>query len=520
MRWVLVPLVVLVSFLVLSYSALRFLAQREWTQTQAELRAKGEKLTLVELAAPAIPDEENFFAAPIWQEVLELEWVTHSAGKPLLKIKRALTETRMNAFHRALTNSSGVFVGSKLKGSYEKGTPRNLEAVAEFFREQKPASNGESAARTILNHLDSAKEELSELEFAARRPGANPNLPKEGSFYQIPLPHLTPPLKIAQYLSARIAAEAADGQGAAAQSHLFLMLRLADALREDPLLITLLVRVSILTQATQSIWDGLEAGCWNETQLREIQKRISETELAGNFANALRSERGGANQTLQSYLQNGGVARFVEDTLQASAPTSSEKPDEWDQRMTRLFAELYPRGLLYASMVKYNELIQTMIESVEQTPFSPFMGETVQRQIEELQKPINRLRYSFAAISAPLLPGVQVRVASAEARLRQAQLAIALELYRRAHAAYPETLSALVPDYLPGLPFDVCTGGDFQYQRPEPDQFILWSVGANGIDDGGALPEKATALDQGDWVWRTALGESNASLPAKGAGSP
>lgn len=74
---------------------------------------------------------------------------------------------------------------------------------------------------------------------------------------------------------------------------------------------------------------------------------------------------------------------------------------------------------------------------------------------------------------------------------RSARVAIAIERYRRDHRdALPETLEALVPEQLRDIPADPLTGASLLY-RVEPDAYVVYSVGADLADDGGALLEPA-----------------------------
>lgn len=66
-------------------------------------------------------------------------------------------------------------------------------------------------------------------------------------------------------------------------------------------------------------------------------------------------------------------------------------------------------------------------------------------------------------------------------------VAIALELYRRAHGSYPDSLEALTPKYLPGIPIDRFDGKPIKYKLAE-GRPLLYSVGVDGVDDGGRPP--------------------------------
>jgi hypothetical protein len=61
---------------------------------------------------------------------------------------------------------------------------------------------------------------------------------------------------------------------------------------------------------------------------------------------------------------------------------------------------------------------------------------------------------------------------------------IALERYWARHARYPESLEALVPQFLPAVPIDRITGDALKYRLVD-GRPLLYSVGADRDDDGG-----------------------------------
>ena len=62
----------------------------------------------------------------------------------------------------------------------------------------------------------------------------------------------------------------------------------------------------------------------------------------------------------------------------------------------------------------------------------------------------------------------------------------ALERYQLKHGHYPAELSALVPEFLVALPVDWMDGKPLRYRPTIVSRFTLWSLGENGVDDGGA----------------------------------
>lgn len=79
-------------------------------------------------------------------------------------------------------------------------------------------------------------------------------------------------------------------------------------------------------------------------------------------------------------------------------------------------------------------------------------------------------------------------VATAETRaLINDQLLIAaidLQLYRRQQGEYPQRLEQLVPDFRESLPEDWFGSGSVQFRR-EGAGYVLYSVGTDGVDNGG-----------------------------------
>lgn len=90
--------------------------------------------------------------------------------------------------------------------------------------------------------------------------------------------------------------------------------------------------------------------------------------------------------------------------------------------------------------------------------------------------------------------------AHSQTEINQALIACALERFRLAHGEYPETLDALVPQFLDAIPHDVIGGQPLHYHRAADGTFVLYSVGWNGRDDGG-VRGKPWSISDGDWVW-------------------
>lgn len=69
------------------------------------------------------------------------------------------------------------------------------------------------------------------------------------------------------------------------------------------------------------------------------------------------------------------------------------------------------------------------------------------------------------------------------------RVGLALAIYRVEQGGYPETLGALVPDVLDAVPVDSFDGQALVYRKTE-DGFLLYSLGPNGVDDGGSRTDE------------------------------
>lgn len=99
----------------------------------------------------------------------------------------------------------------------------------------------------------------------------------------------------------------------------------------------------------------------------------------------------------------------------------------------------------------------------------------------------------------PMLAPVLVRSIDAHDRIAAqcdfVRLAAALRTWKQKHNAYPEALETITT--AASLPLDPFTGEDYRYRR-EDEGFVLYSVGPDRKDDGGANGEKR---DEGDIIW-------------------
>ncbi|MFT3878968.1 MAG: hypothetical protein QM703_04825 [Gemmatales bacterium] len=101
-----------------------------------------------------------------------------------------------------------------------------------------------------------------------------------------------------------------------------------------------------------------------------------------------------------------------------------------------------------------------------------------------VQHPINKTKHIIARQYAQALFSVARGALTCQAERSALIVALACERYRLVEGCYPKALTDLVPAYLSSVPIDPFTRNPLLY-RTIPVGVVIYSVGRNGIDDGG-----------------------------------
>jgi hypothetical protein len=85
--------------------------------------------------------------------------------------------------------------------------------------------------------------------------------------------------------------------------------------------------------------------------------------------------------------------------------------------------------------------------------------------------------------------------------MRSAIVMVAVERYRRSKARFPKTLNDLVPTYVAVVPTDAYDGAPIRLGR-FAEGVVLYSVGEDGVDDGGNVATMwKPGIDRGWRLW-------------------
>jgi hypothetical protein len=170
-----------------------------------------------------------------------------------------------------------------------------------------------------------------------------------------------------------------------------------------------------------------------------------------------------------------------------------------------------PRGWYELEKLNYCRLLQLQLNGafdVEKKQVFPKQIEANTNALEQAfagRNPVTTIctrHQLLAVIMLSALDNIPRRAAGAQTAVDEAAIACAIERFRLAKGQYPDSLQELVPQFISSLPNDVISGEPYKYYRTNDGRYVLYSVGWNGTDDGGAPGQTLFNDKGGDWVWQ------------------
>lgn len=446
----------LVVILVIACAAFRFSNASAIRKLEAEVRARGEPLTLTELQTSyaSIPDQDNAALAliQIWQQEEPEFWEAFLSGD------YNLPERSVRKYDPALP-----YLGSEAKKipRGEPLSPASVAAVDEFITTNATRF---AAVQTALLRPQSRFPVNMPDGLAALLPHL-PSLRQEASYFQI---------------AALAAAEHNDAAGALAA--LRNIARCGQVLAKEPMLISQLVRLASMGMMVGGVEQWLSRQPLQPDDLEQLRQLLEASQLRGVARFSLVSERpfslSAFDPKMAAFLAAGGA---VNDDAEAQSTHKTRTgfkllratgylgPDQ------RLMLEAFRDGIVLAeqetpeSLSKYEALFDAVDSRARKLPPK-----------------------FFSAMLLPPLKKVGQRFAGYEAQRRAALAALAVEGYRRNHGdQLPARLEELLPGFLSSVPIDPFDGQPLRFQKLERG-YVIYSVGQDRNDNDGIEHTRGT----------------------------
>jgi hypothetical protein len=280
------------------------------------------------------------------------------------------------------------------------------------------------------------------------------------------------------------------------------ILNASRSLRDQPLLISLLVRLACHQVALATLNRILAQGQPSEEALSQLQRMLEEEEAEPLLLTAFRGERANADALLEAVIR-GDVA-----AAQVYSPGYIPGSPAADRLLSTVLGGSV-RGNRGA-LLKYMNRVVEIAKLPEQEQY---------RELDQLLANLPR-QTMFVRQMASSMTKVGEATRRGQALLRSALVLVAAERYRLKHGRWPEALTDLVPDYLRFVPADPYDGAPLRYRRLA-DGVVSYSVGLDGQDNGGTLdPSRplSPGTDVGYRLWD--IDRRRQPAPADTAGTP
>lgn len=317
------------------------------------------------------------------------------------------------------------------------------------------------AAEALLNQYEDA---LRQLHEAADRGGPARYTVNFDQGINTPLDYIQSLRTAARLLALEARVRAHQGRAHEAARSVRTIFSLGDSLKQEPLFISQLVRValdSVGQEALREVMPGVE---FPDEDLERLQAHLRTVDYKDGLERAVLGERvigieairdpaaaagtpGGGGPRL-SVLTGASLARYLKSM--AGVVAAAKRP--WPQA-------------------------RLAVEGIVQDLEADAGGSILQRSESFLP-----------ALALPSCSTLFDALARATAMNDAADAAIAVERYRREHGKPPDRLSDLVPKLLPRVPADPFSGQPLRYVVRE-DEYVIYSVGPDGVDDGGRHDE-------------------------------
>lgn len=246
---------------------------------------------------------------------------------------------------------------------------------------------------------------------------------------------------------------------------------LAGALDREPLLVSQLVRLAIMGIALRDLQTLVEQAEVSDADLLRLQAALRKMELQSCLKQALAGER------------TVGYMACV-DPQRMGAEGGGVTPQEAQKIALRP-----PQRVKDAA--KMLELNLRIAKGADESLFAALRAsqESEAELKAMMQNPLTRLNYMLTLQLMPAYSSSTSAFARAGSKRDCAEAAIAAEVFRRQQGKWPSSLEELVPEFLPTLPLDSFSNQPLKL-AVTPEEFKVYSVGRDGKDDGGVLTDR------------------------------
>jgi hypothetical protein len=272
---------------------------------------------------------------------------------------------------------------------------------------------------------------------------------------------------------------AEDANSQASLESIKSMFNLARSFKNEPLLISQLVRLSFQNAAATNIERVINRTDFTDEQLKELTKILSDASSdTDSLKRGIVGERCIMLNSMELMMSD-SLSRATMQMQESGIPAAA------------LFPVYKAVGLLDSDIIIYLDTIEKVLNVLD-LPLDERWeaSRLIDAKIAGISKIHVFLLETMPSFRGYILP--EIRTA---AGLRAAQTAIAIQRYRLAQGKLPDSLTEFVPEYLESIPLDPFDGKELRY-RKLPQGYVVYSIGEDLSDDNGQERAITTASRQ------------------------
>ena len=458
--------------------------RRAWTRMQRQLQESGQWAEFTALIPPPVPDDQNFAMTPVLAPLLDFEPGTQ-------KHRDTNAVARIRELGKTVNSGSSKWEGWRLGQSTD---------WSEVLAAKATTNSVALTPAVVLEALRAEEPFLAELRTASARPHARFNIRYDlEDPTAMLLPHLSVLNAANRVLSVRASAQLALGRTDAALADIELGFYLIETIRQEPVLISYLVRCAGLNRLIQPVWEGLREKAWSEPQLLALQTLLQRCHFWADAQTALTAERIVCGNRIIEVVRRRPTMLGKLGSIEGSEGGSSD-----------FLVALFPRGWFYLEQVEYHRLFTASLgptamprsESVD-----PAQVEAASGRLDDVLRQ-RRSPFSHHLLSSMLLPALGKRGEEGGRRAGLRGPGDARLCARRATGCRGGTLSRGPPGPRSEVPYrrpSRCHPRRALALSVDPQRRLPpLSVGWNATDDGGVPGRNEKGRSDsatGDWVW-------------------
>jgi hypothetical protein len=433
-------LAIILLLVILTAGSLRARFGHQLDAEIAAIKARGEPVTVEDLAREKIPANED--AAPLYEKVFQ------EMQKPDVLACQQVFD----------------FFPSRNLSAVDQGT----------WAQARQAVSGSGPLISLLYQATSRPRCRFISDYSRGSLTLSPHLGK--------LRYLERTLRVCAVVHAK------DGHVDRAVDEVRMQFRVAESLKDEPTSFSQFHRINHLAIAARGLENCLSFGDLNESQAKRLFDAMGEVDLADGFAKAYRGERVIFMQDF-SHIKSSEIASIVD---------LGSGDSSWRNAKRRVLGTLHAGISVKGDVAEY---LRYLGEQADATRLPYRELESKGLLSSEPNMPFYAL---LARERGGVEGGKgQATRFTATAKLNGDMVFLAILAYKSRTGRYPASLDEVRHTLHWKLLMDPYTDKDFKYRRL-PKGFLLYSLGPNMKDDGGVQNDKRFFIqtETGDFVWK------------------